>query len=317
MAADPAEWDRPRRLEAAAPAERVFRRLPRHPGAAHYLIHAYDEPALAPRGLAAARVYARIAPASSHARHMPSHIFVQLGRWLEAEHANRDAFAASQAEAAKRGAGPDEHDYHAYAWLQYAHLQQGRVREARAALDTMVTIARAHPSGYTNFHATLMAVHLGRETGAWPADAPLAPGGGSTGVYLAGMRALAAGDSAGVAAAVARGRALAGTARSAAARRAFVLVEKELVARRHRAVGRLADARVVLEEAAAVEDSVGAPYGPPVVQPAHEHLGEVLLLLGDAPRAVEHFDRALRLTPGRTAALRGRARAAAAAGERP
>jgi hypothetical protein len=74
---------------------------------------------------------------------------------------------------------------------------------------------------------------------------------------------------------------------------------------------------VVLEEAAAVEDSVGAPYGPPVVQPAHEHLGEVLLLLGDAPRAVEHFDRALRLTPGRTAALRGRARAAAAAGERP
>ena len=85
------------REEAIALADRVFRANPDHPGAAHYLIHAYDDPELAPRGLEAARAYASIAPDAEHALHMPSHIFLQVGLWDDTAASNERAWAASRA----------------------------------------------------------------------------------------------------------------------------------------------------------------------------------------------------------------------------
>src|SRR5262249_7759827 len=112
-------------------ASEVYRRNPRHPGAAHYLIHSFDDPALAIRGLEAARHYAAIAPDAPHALHMPSHIFLQLGLWSEVAQSNEAAWAASEKWVHDNHPKLEERDYHTYHWLISACLQQGR--HARAA----------------------------------------------------------------------------------------------------------------------------------------------------------------------------------------
>ena len=83
VGASPADKTYANQLKGAAILERIWTRQPEHPGVAHYLIHLYDTPGLAARGLEAARRYAKIAPASSHAQHMPSHIFTRVGYWTE------------------------------------------------------------------------------------------------------------------------------------------------------------------------------------------------------------------------------------------
>jgi tetratricopeptide (TPR) repeat protein len=109
-------------MRGAAEAEAVYEINPNHPGALHYLIHAYDDPVHAPLGLRAARRYGKVAGAASHAQHMPSHIFFALGRWDDAIEAN----VASLATARAQGGG----GYHALQWLNYAYLQEGRRQEA-------------------------------------------------------------------------------------------------------------------------------------------------------------------------------------------
>ena len=101
---------------------------PDHPGAAHYIIHGYDYPTLAPRGLDAARRYDKFAPAVPHALHMPSHIYVLLGMWPETIQGNISAAAAEKS----RG-NPDDH-MHALDYLVYAYLQQGQDMEAKKVL---------------------------------------------------------------------------------------------------------------------------------------------------------------------------------------
>lgn len=113
-------------MRAAAEAEEVYRVNPRHPGALHYLIHAYDDPVHAPLGLRAARAYGEVAHGASHAQHMPSHIFFALGMWDDAIAAN----IASMQTARGQGAG----GYHAMLWLAYAYLQQTRSDEAQKIL---------------------------------------------------------------------------------------------------------------------------------------------------------------------------------------
>jgi hypothetical protein len=107
-----------RAMEAVAIAQDVFERNPDHPGAAHYLIHAADTPDHAVLALKAARRYARIAPNSSHALHMPSHIFVQLGMWKDVEASNLAAFTASEAK--------QRPDWHSFRWLADARLELGK-----------------------------------------------------------------------------------------------------------------------------------------------------------------------------------------------
>ena len=116
-------------MQAAAEAQSVLDRAPRHPGALHYLIHAFDDPIHAPLGLNAARLYGQVAPAASHAQHMPSHIFFSLGLWEDAIRAN----AASLDTARKQGEG----GYHSLLWLAYAHLQRNQ-KEAAASLIRLV-----------------------------------------------------------------------------------------------------------------------------------------------------------------------------------
>jgi len=115
--------------KAAALLEPVFKAHSNHPGAAHYLIHAYDNPVLAPQGVAAARAYAKIAPDLPHALHMPSHIFTRLGMWEDSITSNLAAAAA-----ARRHGDPGE-EFHALDYLVYAYLQLGRGQEAEKIRD--------------------------------------------------------------------------------------------------------------------------------------------------------------------------------------
>ncbi len=124
-------------MRAAAVLEEVFAKQPRHPGAAHYLIHSYDDQVHAPLGLRAARVYATIAPAASHAQHMISHIYTSLGMWDEVVAANITAVRVSEEAMQRAGKPVANRSKHAMHWLQYALLQQGLYGEARKTMDVM------------------------------------------------------------------------------------------------------------------------------------------------------------------------------------
>lgn len=121
--------------------EPIFQKLPHHPGVAHYLIHCYDNPVLAEKGLNAARMYARIAPASAHANHMPSHIFTRVGSWDESIASNRrSAELAAHDEATSKNGEARDQRLHAMDYLEYAYLQSGHVQQASAILEEMKSL---------------------------------------------------------------------------------------------------------------------------------------------------------------------------------
>ncbi|HEY0082706.1 MAG TPA: hypothetical protein VGB61_07945 [Pyrinomonadaceae bacterium] len=123
--------------QAGAIALDVYAKNPNHPGAAHYIIHAFDDPEHAIIALPAARRYAEIAPDAHHARHMPSHIFIQLGMWPEAAASNESSWATSDAWVRRKNYSIERRDYHSLSWLEYVYLQQGRIKEAEAQLALM------------------------------------------------------------------------------------------------------------------------------------------------------------------------------------
>jgi tetratricopeptide (TPR) repeat protein len=156
-------------LKGAAILEPIFQRQPKHPGVAHYLIHLYDTPALAEKGLAAAKRYSEIAPAAPHAQHMPSHIFTRVGYWKES--------VGSNAEAARSAKASNEpHDQlHAMDYLVYAYLQMGQDAKAKAVIDEMRGI-----SGFTEtfiagpYALAVSPARYALERGEWNAAAQLA-----------------------------------------------------------------------------------------------------------------------------------------------
>jgi tetratricopeptide (TPR) repeat protein len=131
------------RKRAAGLALEVFQRNPKHPGAAHYLIHAYDTPELAALALPAARQYASIAPAAFHALHMPAHIFVRLGMWKDAVASCQAAWDASVAWVARDQLSPALEDFHSLSWLIELGFERGRRQDADRALATYAAAVRA------------------------------------------------------------------------------------------------------------------------------------------------------------------------------
>jgi tetratricopeptide (TPR) repeat protein len=130
------------RRKAIAILEPILEKYPQNPGAAHYLIHASDVRELAPEGLAAARAYARIAPNSAHALHMPSHIFRRLGMWKETIAGNL-ASAAAAAEASRAHHGQADYQFHAMDFLDYAYLQTGQETKARGLVVELRNVPQA------------------------------------------------------------------------------------------------------------------------------------------------------------------------------
>lgn len=165
-------------MRAAAQAEDVYARNPQHPGAVHYLIHAFDDPVHAPLGLRYAVAYGRIAPAASHAVHMPSHIYFALGMWDEAAEMNERSVKAADDRVARKNLGVDERGFHALLWLTYSYLQQGRQQEARALLDQIEEAAAKSDSPRTRSHLALARAAWLIETRRWAdAKSPVNPEG--------------------------------------------------------------------------------------------------------------------------------------------
>ena len=149
-------------LKAAAVLEEQFRKYPDHPGVAHYLIHSYDAPPIAAKGIPAARLYAGIAPDAPHALHMPSHIFTRVGAWEESAATNKRSM-----EVAKAGGEPDE-AYHANDYMVYAYLQLGRDAEARRTVEEAMRVQGSNPVRFVAPYAMgAMPARLVVERGLW------------------------------------------------------------------------------------------------------------------------------------------------------
>jgi tetratricopeptide (TPR) repeat protein len=201
-------------MRAAAIVEQVYDRNPQHPGAAHYLIHAYDDPVHAPLGLRYADAYSKIAPAASHALHMPSHIYVAMGMWDEAAAINERSVKAADARRETKKLDVDQRGFHALLWLVYSYAQQGRYEEARDTLAQIDAAAKESGSARTRTHLALARAAWLIETRKWgEAKAPVDPKELSKDVAIAdlfaiGFAAVRSGNRAGAAKAMSQMAAL-------------------------------------------------------------------------------------------------------------
>ena len=309
--------------EAGAILEKVLVQRPDHPGALHYLIHDYDDPGHARRALPAARAYAKVAPQSSHALHMPAHIFLQLGMWDDAAASDDASFLASGAWVKRNGLPIGMRDYHSLSWLLYESLQQGRFQKARETLDLIRPAVDA--TGASRLKALLsdMRARYVVETRSFQELATVKDFDTTGELFAIGMSAARGGDPkvAEMARAELARRAGAGDSAGSGGsghRRVDVAVmEKELAALLavRRESGEEAVAR--MQEAVALEQQLPPPLGPPrPIKPASELFGEMLLERGRPREAAAAFERALERWPNRSLALLGRARASAALGDR-
>ena len=332
----------PTYMKAAAVAEEVFSKNPEHPGAAHYLIHSYDDPVHAPLGLRAARVYAKIAPSADHALHMPSHIFLALGMWAETAAANEESWKAKEVLIERRGLEKKKRNYHALWWKQYAYLQQGRYAEARELLKIMEEDTREIGTRKTRTHFSQMRAAYVIETDSWdlvPEEIDidfdrLSVTTPATELSLRGFAAVREGRLEHAEKLLAeireRREAVLAEAREETPdaspetfqriglerTREAQIMELELEALIAAARGQADRALTLVEAATEIEKDIPATFGPPIPPlPSFELLGKLLLDSGRYADAMQQFRVALQRTPRRAKPLLGLARAAGRAGD--
>jgi tetratricopeptide (TPR) repeat protein len=308
--------------EAIALAQSVFAKAPQHPGGAHYLIHATDNPKYAAKGLAAARAYAKIAPDAEHALHMPSHIFVQVGAWDDVVSSNERAWAASRAWVRSHGLPGTELSFHTLWWLQYGYLQQGRFAAAKALLDT-VRLALEGTDWSTSDaidarYAPIQFSYLyARESGDWSVYGGRTPPPVVANPKVSGDRAEFFATSS-----------MAGRAVIAAllgdtlqAKQLVDSLPERAAISRGEVAGLLAKARgdtanwLASLGAAAKVDAGVVHLGPPGSYPPSEMLGDALLAAGRANDAIAAYRQQLELMPNRSRTLLLLARAQRKAGD--
>ena len=314
-------------LKAGQILERVFAEQPHHPGVAHYLIHSYDYPALAPHGLRAARAYAKIASSAPHALHMPSHIFTRLGLWEESIASNRASARAAKnyAVQVKMGATWDQ-ELHAMDYLMYAYLQRGQYRDAKRVLEEEALIKRVEPDTLTAPYArAAIPARYALERQDWPAAAGLAVKPtrySATQAITYFARAVGASRSGNLTAAREATETLKAISEKLAAEGQAYWADQVRIqhlaaaAWLAKAEGRNQDALRLMTDAANLEDSTEKhPVTPGPVVPAREMLGELYLESGKPADAARELAAALQSSPNRPRALFGAARAAEMQGE--
>jgi tetratricopeptide (TPR) repeat protein len=319
--------------KAATILNRVLAREPDHPGVAHYLIHSYDYPRLAPLALPAARSYAKIAPASAHALHMPSHIFTRLGLWQEAIRSNIDAAAAAKAYAVRNHMpGAWDEQLHAMDYLAYAYLQGAQDKKAWEALDELSKIQKVEPENFKVAYAfAAIPARYALERRRWDEAVKLtvAPSAfpwhrfrwAEAHVHFA--RAIGAARSGDAASARREVEKLTEIRQTLAQIRGDYDWGKQVEIQLQTATAWLAQAEGNKEEAvrlmraaADLEDSTDKhPVTPGSIVPARELLGDLLFELNQPAQALIEFETALRDAPNRFNGLYGAARAAAASGD--
>ncbi len=306
-------------MKAAALAEDVFQHNPRHPGAVHYLIHAYDDPIHAPLGLRPARVFPSIAPTAPHAQHMPSHIFMALGLWDEVVKANEVAWKGSEDRRRHKGLGLEERPYHVLHWLLYAYLQQSRFGKAKTLLE-LVEEDAGHPhSGSANWYLASMRATYIIETKEWNVDffgrdrSGLRFSAAARELFAVGLSAVKTSRVVLARNALAQLRNRLESARTQSSSSQLLgaeVMEKELEALILLAEGQSSEAVAFLEKATVLEESRSFVSGPPYpIKPSPELFGEVLLSLGKPREAEDEFRQALARTPKRFWSVKGLAQA--------
>jgi hypothetical protein len=319
----PADKTYANQLKAAAILEKVFAEQPNHPGIAHYLIHSYDFPPLAHRGLDAARRYAAIAPSAPHALHMPSHIFTRLGYWAESADSNR----ASAAVSTNHG-----NWLHAMDYMTYAYLQQAQDGEAKRAVDAV------HALGLPNyeyigsaFAFAAVPARYALERRRWSEAAALTlhprefpwkrwPMAEAVNAYARGLGAARSGDAPGARREVDRlsalRDALMGAKQSYWAEQAEIQ-RQVVLAWATRVEGKHDEALKLMLKAVELEDKTEKhPVTPGPILPARELLGDMLLEMNQPARALQAFEASARIEPNRFHGLAGAARAAELSGDR-
>lgn len=315
-AASPPDKTFARQKKAGAMLEPVFQRRPQHPGVAHYIIHSYDYPELAERALEAARRYAKIAPDSPHALHMPSHIFTRLGLWNESIRANRRSADLEPTPGGKS---------HPLDYLVYAYLQQGRDDMALRAIEEIGgNITGEYMAGALgSYNALAMPARFALEREDWKAASALtvtttAPSAEAVTHFAKGLGAIRAGDI------PQAKRSLAELERLAAALKAqndpqwTPVVDAQRMAVSAwvaHAEGRHAEALQLARAAADREEQVEKhPVTPGPLIPSRELLGDILMVHNQPAAALEAYESTLKKEPNRLRTLLGAARAAKAAG---
>ena len=336
---------------AASIAQDIARNNPDHPGAAHYTIHALDDPHHAPLALHAARKYLEIAPVAVHALHMPSHIFLQLGLWGEMAAANNASYQASVERVDRLGVSATRRDFHALYWSQYAYLQQGLYDKARACLEEIRAIAtRAEVPGrivqqfksmealqvveaeeWRDIGLTVPAARVSSALDRMQIDR-LREDADTVDVRAARIVMFATGLSALKKSDLPRAReaqdALTKLYESIADSGELVVHQTAIMSQELDALilldqGDTDGALRLLEEATVIEEKV-RPSGPPgetntdarpPLKPSHELYGEVLLELNRPSDALLQFEQSLSRMKGRSRSVLGAARAAARSGK--
>jgi hypothetical protein len=336
----------PRQALAAQLIEQVYASEPENPGALHYMIHAYDDPVHAERGLKAARAYAAAAPAVPHALHMPSHIFTRLGYWDESAATNEKAWRASQYDVKRNHESGESRDFHSLNYLQYAYLQLGRYRDARRVTQIFAgeyqaladrttapdssTLEARHVRGRTIYaipdrvvygYFDIMARYI-METGEWELASTLPSGPPSRDfaamrLQIDAMASAQRNDHSAAQAAADKLTALADEpGQRQLAKEVLNIEAKEAQAVASLASGDPSKAVAMMDGAVAIEDSIYAlsqpPY-PPI--PVHELYGTMLLEMNRPAQAQAQFATTLTRTPGRPKAIFGLARAAQTMGD--
>lgn len=312
-------------LKAAAILEDLYKRMPNHPGMAHYLIHAYDHPPLAERALPAARAYAKIAPDAPHALHMPSHTFTRVGHWQDSIETN-----LVSADAARKANSAAE-VLHAFDYLVYAYLQTAQDAAAQKVMTelkaTVAAVNTAEQYGQVGYYADVaIPARIALERSDWAAAAAL-PTRSTNFAYIDAMthfaRAIGAARGGQVAAAKADADKLAELRDKLAAAKdeywsqQVDIQNKVALAWIAFAEKREADAIKLLHDAANTEDATDkSAISPGPLAPAREMLGEMLLELKQAQHALVELEAVMKKEPHRFRTYYYAARAASAIGEK-
>jgi tetratricopeptide (TPR) repeat protein len=320
-------------LKAAGILEKVFAAEPQHPGVAHYLIHSYDFPPIAAKGLTAARRYASIAPAAPHAQHMPAHIFTRVGSWQESIDSNRASARAAQEALRDDTIGLRSYEsLHANDYMMYAFMQLAKDREAKALMDEIGGTRKLNVDHFAGaFALAAIPARYTLERGRWADAAALTPAPSDLGwdkfpqaesiVWFArGIGAARSGNVADAGKSQARIEALRDALKAAKntywAEQSDIqrLVVAGWIAR---AEGKNEEAVALMRQAADREDATEKhPVTPGALFPAREMLANLLLDLGQPAPALAEFERSQKSDPNRFRGLAGAARAAELAGDR-
>jgi len=319
--ASPADKTHAKQKQAADLLEPLDRTYPKHPGIPHYLIHAYDNAELAPKGLPAAKAYSQIAPSAPHALHMPSHIFTRLGLWEDSIASNLAAREAAHLQ------GDTGEELHAMDYLVYAYLQSGRDKDATQVIQQLRNMPNLDAGDFKiAYAATAMPVRYAVERGQWADAAGIVP------LAVAPLHVVAI-------AVWARGMGLARSGRAAEARTEIYrlrqieeqlrtssnnywatqvgILTREVMAWSAQADRKPDEAAALMRASADEEDAIEKlPVTPGPIVPAREQLGYLLLEQNRPGLALKEFETALANAPGRHGALQGAAHAAELSGEK-